>query len=270
MEQQKTTYEKLYNLYWEANKKIYCDVQGKNKNLKENEKANYPFFIFPSDDYESAEVKIMIFGQETGRFENSEQYGDNAKPELVVEDIMELYNNDYNFNGINEKPFDIGFNTTISRGVRDFINIIRLKNQNKNVKFVWNNVIKMAMKSYGNPPTKLWYDEIIKPYLNPLILKEIEILSPDFLVFFSGPNYDKYLNDIFNKPEYIKINDFGERELCEINIPEIKKAYRTYHFGYLDRWRRQGFRQKILDAITDDLTLRINMQKVCCKQKNGA
>jgi len=98
----------------------------------------------------------------------------------------------------------------------------------------------------------MWYEEITRPYFNPLILREIEILRPDYLVFFTGPDSDRYISDIFGNPAKKPVAGFSEGELCEFVIPNVKKAVRTYHPGYLYRQTnrpKDDFFAAIADAL---------------------
>jgi hypothetical protein len=102
------------------------------------------------------------------------------------------------------------------------------------------------MGYYYKPGFPVFYEEMVKPYLNELIIKEIELLTPDYIVFFTGPKYDTVLNDVFNYPAIDKIRNFDERELCEIKISGVRKCFRTYHPNYLNR---TGIKEKILNKI---------------------
>ena len=117
----------------------------------------------------------------------------------------------------------------------------------------------MGMQKKGFPQ-KL-YPNVIKPYLNGIILKEIEILKPQFIVFFTGPDeYDKVLDDVFSKPKRKSIGNFNERHLCEIEIPDIKKAIRTYHPNYLFRTGNENV-NKYYDCIVNEITTVIKNTK---------
>ena len=140
--------------------------------------------------------------------------------------------------------------------VKYFINEIIIKNKEKKIGYLWNNLVKAGKDSKGFPWN--WYEEIIKPNFNKLILKEIDILKPDYIVFFTGPNssngpYDNVLDHIFSNPNRKKVSGFNDNELCEIEIKNVKKSFRTYHPTYLLRNNKErpykDFIKKIVDEI---------------------
>jgi hypothetical protein len=52
-----------------------------------------------------------------------------------------------------------------------------------------------------------------------LIVKELEIIKPDFLVFLTGTTRDFIIDDIFNKPKRKEVAGFSQDDICEIKIP---------------------------------------------------
>ena len=249
-------YSELKEIYDEVDDKIYGIVKEKNNLIKNRKnKLVYPLFIHPTDEYINSDIKIMIFGKETNGWYGI--YGEDVNKD--VESIMGEYNEFF------------GTKDCYKRGgqfwkmFKYLINEINKNNKEKKIGYLWNNLVKAGKDSKGFP--RNWYEEIIKPYFNKLILKEIDILKPDYIVFFTGPNssngpYDNVLNNIFRKPDGSKpnrkeINGFTERELCEIEIKNVKKSFRTYHPTYLLRNNKQkpykDFIKKIVDEISTSI-----------------
>ena len=109
---------------------------------------------------------------------------------------------------------------------------------------LWNNIVKIG-NAYKGFPNKL-YDDGIKNNMKKVIPIEIEILKPDFIVFFTGPNSSNGLYD---------------NVLCEIILPNVKKCFRLYHPKYLD------FRKKN-DNIDYINTFKIITSEILkCKRK---
>jgi hypothetical protein len=130
------------------------------------------------------------------------------------------------------------------------------RNKDKKIEYLWNNIIKLGKNNEKGFPQN-WYDyDIIKQNFNEIILKEITILKPDFIVFFTGPNdpYDKVLNDIFNNPVRISVEGFSERELCGLKIKNVKKAFRTYHPTYLLRNNRKRPYEEYIEKIINEIS----------------
>ena len=242
-------YDELLGIYNEVYSRVYDKIVEKNKQIAEpNNKLVSPLFIYPSDEYNNADIKLMIFGQETNRWHTPEA-------DESVEKIMETYNKFFWCvppECYNKRKHGGPFWDTIKH-LTD-----RLQNQNKDKKIghIWNNLIKIGKHGNGFPWMYNCYSDIIKPYFNELIIKEIEILKPDFIVFFSGPNYDWILSDIFKNVNKKLIQEFRERQLCEIELldfPNIKKSLRTYHPKFLFKSNRKRPKEDFIKKIIDEI-----------------
>lgn len=240
--------DSLWGLYEAVNEEIYDIVKSKNQELPDNQKAAYPLLIAVPEEYTKADVRLMVFGQETNGYGT---YGD-VECEHVVNDLLweeEGYNWFFGEKRCyaSSAPF---FNTA-----KQLITSLQKKNTGKQISYLWNEVIKMGLAGKTHPgTTSYWYDTIIKPHLNGLILKEIDLLKPDFLVFFSGPDYDRYIGDIFGNPEKKPVNGFSEREMCEFVIPNVKKTFRTYHPNYLYHNNPSRPKEDFIDALVEKLS----------------
>lgn len=225
----------LYNLYTQVTtEEILHKVKEKNLKLPDNEKSTDPLFINVTESYLNADIRLMIFGQETNGWGGGEFSEDNELD--VIEILIDGDGNNpdcMGYRGFFSEKFCYKYGGQYWNMVKRFIIDLQTDNQDKKIDYIWNNLIKMGKKGISFP--NYWYDDIIKKYFNNLVIKEIDILKPDFIVFFSGPNYDKYLNDIFGNPLKKLVAGFNEPELCEIEIPNIKKAFRTYHPQFLYR-----------------------------------
>jgi hypothetical protein len=250
------TQEELYNLYTQiTTEEVLNKVKEKNLKLPDNEKSTDPLFIGVTEGYLNADIKLMIFGQETNGWGGGEFDIDNT------EDVIEMLicGDDtpdcMGYRGFFSEKYCYKYGGQFWNMVKKFILDLQTDNQDKKIDYIWNNVIKMGKRGIGFP--NYWYNDIIKPYFNNLIIKEIDILKPNFIVFFSGPNYDKYINDIFDNPLKKSVAGFNEQELCEIKIQNIKRSFRTYHpqFLYRDNQNRpySDYLQTIIGEIKKSL-----------------
>jgi hypothetical protein len=225
--------EELYDLYYELDQELFDVMCNENyKIANENDKATFPLFIEPTGKYLSADIKLMIFGQETNSWYGV--YGD--KKDKKTKDVAWILGKYEDFFSGTETSY----NSPFWQGTKNIINGLRSKfDSNKTVEFLWNNIVKMGYAGRNVKPhfPHKFYDDIniIKKYLNPLIPMEIDILKPDFIIFFTGPDYDRVIDDIFLAPCRKAIEGFTKRELCEIMIPNVKRSFRTYHPQYLYR-----------------------------------
>jgi len=71
--------------------------------------------------------------------------------------------------------------------------------------------------------------------LDFLLLEELKILQPDYVVFFTGPtkNYDSRIANLL-KGKVVTCDGFNPRQLYQYVSPELKTTiFRTYHPTYL-------------------------------------
>ena len=106
--------------------------------------------------------------------------------------------------------------------------------------FLWTNVTK-----YSRSKSPLTQEDIIYTLKHFNVLKkEIELIKPNVVLFFSGKNYDDIIKQQFNKGdlEFNKISDeYGEHEIAQIvsashSLPI--HSYRTYHPRYLRQQKK--------------------------------
>lgn len=82
------------------------------------------------------------------------------------------------------------------------------------------------------------------------ILNEIRLTKPDVVLFFTGPNYDDLLLNVFDDIQFRSVSDKSCRQLAVVSskyLPE--KSLRTYHPGYLWRIDFNSYLNDILDVI---------------------
>jgi hypothetical protein len=236
-----TLNKKLYSLYAQTHASIskVADKYNRKSCIKE-ERTAYPLFIKSNSGYENADIKLLIFGKETNGWSNEKNkvYGS----DVTLIEILNAYDNFFNKKECYKRK------SNFWPRIREFINILQEKNENEKIDYLWNNIVKMAY--YWKVGFPDFYEDIVKKYLNKIIIKEIEILKPDYLLFFTGPTYDFVLDDIFENPTKEKIGKFSEREICRVKIKNVKGSFRTYHPNYLIR---SGLFYKITKEIINNI-----------------
>jgi len=222
--------KELEQIYKKAKKDISDKVTEYNKNQQDKSYcATFPLFLKSYEHYENADIKVMIFGQETNGWDDGDAY-----------------------EGFFISGYCYRYSGHFWNGIKKIKSLLEEKNAGKNIGYLWNNVVKMGYNRKGFPHK--FYDVIVKPHLNNLIAKEIAILKPDYIIFLTGHGYDWVLDDIFSKPERKTFDGFSNKELCEITIPNVKKSLRTYHPKYL---YSKGINGKIFNKIAKEITLAI-------------
>lgn len=160
--------EKLYAKYWEELQKNANNIIN-NTTVKENHPAN-PFLIKINEkEYEKADLKVMVFGQET--------WGWNKSFGVSIEEGMNHYVDAKDkYLSAENKGFRQGFNF--------FKDEIKNNYSNKNIIYIWNNISKIGRYETKGVTTKE-IKELEQQYF-PVIREEIKILNPDIVIFLTG------------------------------------------------------------------------------------
>lgn len=203
--------------------------------LKENKPTN-PLLLFINDEkYQNADIKIMIFGQETNDWEGDFQNDINIS--------LDTYNNFYNSNDC------FRYSGQFWNGFNRFLMLLNEKYPNKKIEAIWNNVIKIGNSGRDkNYPPEYIYN-IEKEYFS-VISDEINILNPDIILFLSGPNYDNEIRNSLNNISFKQLSkDFTEKQLAKLEYQNYKNVYRTYHPNYLWRNNINSYFLEIIDDL---------------------
>lgn len=164
-----------------------------------------PFLMFPNSDYYLQPNRLLIVGQET----NGWSYH--------IDDFEKQMQHYADFNvGIEyfASPF-----WNITRKVETALN-------NKLYSCAWTNLNKFDLDS-GRPHGE--YEAAISK-LDDILLSEINVLKPDFCLFYTGPAFDYRLKSIFSEIEFIEITGFTLRQFCKLKHPDLpENSYRSHH-----------------------------------------
>ena len=183
--------------------------------------------------YENADIKVMIFGQETNGWCSE---GEKSVDE-IVQTYFDFYHTDYCFT----------YGGQFWNGIKRFKKLFDQKFENKKNSFLWNNIIKVGkLDDKGFPPDEIY--EVEKLEFN-LIKSEIEILKPDVLIFLTGPNYDSVIKDSLGDYTQTALPNSSERQLSKINVLGKENCFRTYHPNYLWRNDIDDYFQTLINEI---------------------
>lgn len=193
-----------------ALKELYSE---KWNNLIANSKetnAAYPLLIQVSEEYENADIRVMIVGQETDGWVGQLEQNDKTIEKIQNAYFEYLYKNKKK----NRRPF---WNR---KNFRYYKEELTKKYSPKKIACIWNNVNKIGKKSRGKPTNKIM--ELEKQYFD-IFEKEINILAPDIVIFTTG---DRHI-----PVEHKKIKPVCKEPVSQVvftNYPNIF-AVRTYH-----------------------------------------
>jgi len=199
--------------------------------LPDDRQLSDPHFIKVPQEYIDANLKLLIIGQQTnGWTQEGYKPRESARPD-VVDRIMHEY--DVFKCGINYRP------TPFFQGAHGLARL--LEPTKVPCWFVWSNLIKIdgngaADDSWVGVYPGQHIEEILGEL--PLVQSEVEILSPDAVVFLVGPDYIKRLQLTF--PDLESINVTTKKPWSVLKSPKLpQRSYVTYHPKYLrmsDRW----------------------------------
>ncbi|MGI5107675.1 hypothetical protein H0R94_11710 [Treponema socranskii] len=234
-------YEKFFVDYYVAyDDRNFEAVKEWNKQHKADEKLLCPQFLSPLLEYEHADLKVMIFGQEALRWHNPDDsmnfYEDGHEPKDysdLYSDYMQLLNGDdveFKKGGIRKAPFNKEY-----RRLRNLIQETA-KKYGKSAGFMWNNLIKLTALKGGSG--KRYFNKVSAIQESSLLIKEeLNFFKPNILIFLTGPDYDFVIQNeikgthIFDVVSKDKVEPFNDRMLSVFNIKNIDLALRTYHPG---------------------------------------
>ncbi len=227
----------LKNLYEINYKHLAKELIAINKEIEdESKQATNPLLLKVNEHYISADLKIMLFGQETNCWLGERNDGAFLGE---IQPVIDLYDDFYT----NDRCFTYG--GQFWNGVKRLKTMLQQDIPNKKIGFLWNNVVKIGQRVSGFPYK---INHITNQYFN-VIKEEIQITEPDILIFLSGPRYDNELSKIFGDYTTERMGSFSERQLCKIECPDIPTGFRTYHPNYL--WRN-GI-DKYFNAIIEEI-----------------
>lgn len=224
-----TEFLQRYQEEWDALliNKLTMDVGG--------EETTNPLLLDVPPAYFTANYRVMIFGQETNDWDGVFPH------EGGVDRILKTYRGFYTSGRC------YAYGGQFWNGVSKLIGALQkqLRPTGKSMAVMWNNLIKIGKANdKGNPSAAIlswedrWFD---------VISFEVQKLNPDFVIFFSGPNYDKFITRIFADAEFHGINARSVRQLARVKSRQLPvDSIRTYHPNYL--WRN-GFYEYLAEIV---------------------
>lgn len=242
----------LYNEKWkdfmeqiEANGlhgKLQCPFlvsllrSGQQKEERENAKKSDPNWYSEKETpeheewYTKADIKIMFFGKEPHGWEKDLDVGDlMGIYEDFLDDKYVVAGNSGYFNEDeigNTRMFRFAINGIMSC-IKD--DILRAY-PGKRVSMIWNNISKLSTFEGRSVDSRT--HEIEHKYFH-VIPKEVEILKPNILIFFTGPGentYYKYIRENFTMDgEPLPLASLSVHDVAKLPIREVELAYKTHH-----------------------------------------
>lgn len=190
-------------------------------------------YIDEEEEYKNADIRLMIFGQETNSW-----YDERG---ATIDAVQTLYDGFFN------EGECWGYGGQFWNGISRFLSSLKAKFPDKKIRLTWNNIVKIGKQGdKGFPPDYIYEIEREKFHVIPT---ELEILKPNVVLFLTGPNYDSIIKDNFGELKYEALPNSTERQLSRVTLKDVQFAYRTYHPNYL--WRNDI--DDYFDTIIQDI-----------------
>ena len=193
------------------------------------------------DAYRDADVKFMIFGQETNDWEEQAETKQTVYA-AGFDFVLDLYRGFYNTG----KCYSYGGH--FWNGFNRFRAMLGKEHPDAKICYVLNNIIKIGkLGEKGCPPDYIY--EVERKHFS-VIREEIDILKPDVILFLTGPNYDNKISDVFGDVSYSALSPFSERQLARVSLPDVDVTFRTYHPNFLWRNNIEHYFETIINEIS--------------------
>ena len=195
--------------------------------------------IVNSDDFENADIKVMLFGQDMSAEDLNRPWYKYDRDKLVDENgklspEIKTFDSKTGACNVDGKRQVKG----MGGGMNLFIDRLNDKFKGKEVRYVWNNIVKIGRNvTKGNNKREV-LEEIESQYFD-VIKDEINIIQPQVIIFFTGP--DTFWEGKLQKklgiskinykaiPNWNNIRQVALLEMDKEQFPSVQYAFRTYH-----------------------------------------
>ena len=224
--------------------------------------------------YTKANLKIMFFGREPNWWVRYDEEGEDPAD---VGSVMAAYEDylDDNYNVVDAHFYKERIdhrNRFLLFGVNGIMSGIReiLKDfPDKRVSLIWNEISKLSKRKGEGGVAVNAFEHNIEKRCFHVIPKEIEILKPDIVVFFTGPKetkYCDYIRENFNIiGEPMTLSGLPIDDVSKLQLEGVKLAYLTHHPGYMPEGKKANdFHWTLYNAILADI--KENIDKLLKKE----
>jgi hypothetical protein len=210
-------------------------------------RASAPLLISPHERWAASQIKLLVVGQETLRWQYEPEEFD---PEAaVIKSFREFSTAKNGVAAMLElyRRYELGrqhpkLNSPFWRGFRALDTALNPAVDSA----LWTNLFKVNVN--GSVMRNCTRAEIaaIQKAQQGLLRHEIDVLKPDVVVFFTGPRYDSAIRAEFPDVEFLPFDEIPASCASLSSLALIRasglpaKTVRSYHPEYLQRSRQLG------------------------------
>lgn len=251
----RTRYDEVYSKLLATYAQAIADCKHTNEtNHPKRSAPSHPYLISASPRYWKSDYRVMVVGQETRgwyRHTVDDKHYHFTKENATVDQLLNLYEDGFH------NPEKLLWSGTFKTGFNKLREELpqKFNCHPSKIGYITNNVIKVGRhKGSGRPCSCVINWQQDAGCLNLLREEICKYYLPTHIVFFSGPNYDYYLDLTFEDLKRTHVSDvFTKRQIAMVSSPDLEsiKLVRTYHPGYLTR---TGRFDEYIAAVAKSLT----------------
>lgn len=259
-EQLKTLYASRWGRIGASLQAVVCDEHA-------DVKPAYPFLLSlakwegdqPTESwYTDADLKVMVFGQETNSWKGDcDDFDTPPSPvfssDVSMEAVMGIYEEFYatyyhdgtfSFRGPRYGTFHYGFNR--------FVALLNSALSDRRIAYAWNNLVKIG-KADGKGFCGAEIYALEREHFS-VIQEEINILKPDLLLFLTG-TYDERIRDNWPDASFSALPSYAVNEVAQVASSKFSMpAYRTNHpSAHLQKGEMEARMEAIVKDYTEKL-----------------
>jgi hypothetical protein len=210
-----------------------------------------PLLIQPTQRWLDGEHRVLVVGQET------REWGPNLVNTFAafsshadaVDQVLETYR-------------EFSFGATLPSAFWSHFKDLRQAFDSGNAGFessvLWTNLYRVSVEvatgkdkynysaERNSTPTQR---TALRDLSRTVLLEEIRLLEPTMVVFFTGPNYDAALKDVFQGAVLSAVEPFTARQMSWVQHPALPtQSIRSYHPGYMNR-AKPPFFDRLLEVL---------------------
>jgi hypothetical protein len=213
------------------------------------DRLSAPLLIEPTQQWLNGKHRVLVVGQETrewGSYSVKKLAAFSSSSDAVSQ-VLNRYR-EFSFGGA-------GYFWTYFKSLRQ---VFDSQSEGFESSVLWTNLYRVSVEADKEEVednysvernTTLIERAALRAMSREVLLEEIRLLEPTMVVFFTGPNYDAALTDVFQGAVLSAVEPFTARQMSWVQHPALpKKSIRSYHPGYMNR-AKPPFFDRLLEVL---------------------